>query len=64
MKTQDQCVYIVEDDDAVRDSLGLLLGLKGYRTLPFASADDFLAACASDRVLSITWKNRSIRRPC
>ena len=46
MKNQDQCVYIVEDDDAVRDSLGLLLGLKGYRTLPFASADDFLAACA------------------
>jgi len=46
MNSQDQCVYIVDDDDAVRDSLGLLLGLKGYRTLPFASADDFLAACA------------------
>ena len=45
MKNQDQCVYIVDDDDAVRDSLGLLLGLKGYRTLPFASADDFLGAC-------------------
>ena len=46
MKNQDQCVYIVDDDDAVRDSIGLLLGLKGYRTLPFASADDFLGACA------------------
>lgn len=46
MNNQDQCVYIVDDDAAVRDSLGLLLGLKGYRTLPFASADDFLGASA------------------
>lgn len=36
-------VYIVEDDAAARDSLALLLSLKGYRTLAFARAKDFLA---------------------
>jgi len=36
-------VSIVDDDIAVRDSLSLLLGLKGFRTLCFATAEDFLA---------------------
>jgi FixJ family two-component response regulator len=36
--------YIVDDDLAVRDSLSLLLSLRGYRTATFASAEDFLAA--------------------
>jgi RNA polymerase sigma factor (sigma-70 family) len=45
MTPQEQCVYIVDDDAAVRDSLGLLLGLHGYRTQPFASADNFLRVC-------------------
>ena len=49
MKNQEQCVYIVDDDAAVRDSLSLLLGLNGFHTLPFASADDFL------RVFDTTW---------
>ena len=35
-------VYIVDDDPAVRDALGLLLGVRGYRTAMFASAEDFL----------------------
>ena len=48
MKNQEQCVYIVDDDAAIRDSLGLLLGLNGYRTLPFSNADDFLKVCAPD----------------
>jgi FixJ family two-component response regulator len=39
-------VYIVDDDPAVRDSLALLLSLRGYRTATFASAGDFLAALA------------------
>ena len=37
-------VYIVDDDSAVRDSLSLLLSLRGYRTASFACAEDFLAA--------------------
>jgi FixJ family two-component response regulator len=37
-------VYIVDDDPAVRDSLSLLLSVRGYRTATFASAEDFLAA--------------------
>ncbi len=45
MKNHEQCVYIVDDDAAVRDSLSLLLGLNGFHTLPFASADDFLRLC-------------------
>lgn len=42
--TPEPTVYIVDDDAAVRDSLALLLGLKGYRTACFASAEAFLSA--------------------
>ncbi|HSN19975.1 MAG TPA: response regulator [Usitatibacter sp.] len=41
---EELAVYIVDDDPAVRDSLSLLLSLRGYRTATFASAEDFLAA--------------------
>lgn len=37
-------VYLVEDDAAVRDSLALLLQLRGYATAAFESAEAFLAA--------------------
>jgi FixJ family two-component response regulator len=37
-------VFIVDDDGSVRDSLSLLLSLRGYATATFASAEDFLAA--------------------
>ena len=40
----EQTVFIVDDDVAVRDALALLLGLKGYRTSIYSSAEDFLAA--------------------
>lgn len=41
-------VYIVDDDAAVRDSLSLLLSLRGYRTRIFADAASFLATLAAD----------------
>ncbi len=37
------CVFIVDDDAAVRDSLALLLGLRGFTTQCHASAEAFLA---------------------
>jgi two-component system response regulator FixJ len=39
----DLVVYIVDDDSAVRDSLSLLLSLRGYSTASFSRAEDFLA---------------------
>ncbi len=41
-------VFIVDDDPAVRDALGLLLGVRGYRTAVFASGEDFLQAWQRD----------------
>ena len=49
MTTSQQTVYIVEDDAAVRDSLGLMLGLAGYAVQSFGCAEDFL------RVYQPTW---------
>ena len=40
----DLTVYLVDDDAAVRDSLGLLLGLQGYRIAPFSNGPDVLKA--------------------
>ena len=37
-------VYIVDDDASMRDSLALMLGLLGHRTVCFDSAETFLAA--------------------
>ncbi|WP_313952539.1 response regulator [Accumulibacter sp.] len=44
----DLTVFIVDDDASVRDSLGLLLGLRGYRTAIFADAESFLQALSPD----------------
>lgn len=43
-------VFVVDDDAAVRDSLSLLLSLRGFATAVFASAEDFL------RVLDHRWR--------
>jgi FixJ family two-component response regulator len=43
------CVFIVEDDAAVRRSLALYLQLQGYATREYASAEDFLAAVPGER---------------
>jgi len=37
-------VFLIDDDAAVRDALGLLLGIQGYRLALFANAEDFLTA--------------------
>lgn len=42
MVQHDLTVFIVDDDPAVRDALGLLLGVRGYRTAVFAGAEAFL----------------------
>jgi RNA polymerase sigma factor (sigma-70 family) len=44
----DNTVFIIDDDAAVRDALGLLLGLRGYRTSVFADAASFLGALRPD----------------
>jgi FixJ family two-component response regulator len=43
-----ETVYIVDDDASVRDSLSLLLSLRGHATATFASAEDFLSAWQPD----------------
>jgi len=42
-------VYVVDDDDAVRDSLALLLEAAGLRVEAFAGAADALARCRDER---------------
>jgi len=40
----DQTIYVVDDDEALRDSLLWMLESNGYRATGFASAEAFLAA--------------------
>ncbi|HEY0832474.1 MAG TPA: response regulator, partial [Azospirillum sp.] len=42
-------VFVVDDDDAVRDSLQVLLECAGFRVESFASPADFLASDAPRR---------------
>lgn len=48
MQSSGFTVYIVEDDQSVRDALGLLLGLQGYSVSMFADAESFLGAYRID----------------
>ena len=41
-------VFIVDDDAAVRDSLAMLLELKGFHTRTYTSAEEFLERYRSD----------------
>jgi RNA polymerase sigma factor (sigma-70 family) len=43
-----RAVFVVDDDHAVRDAIGLLLGLRGYAPRVFASGSEFLAAIDGD----------------
>ena len=44
----DQRVHIVDDDEALRDSLVWLLESQGFAVTAYASAEAFLAACHDD----------------
>jgi FixJ family two-component response regulator len=48
MAPHTETVFIVDDDVSVRDSLALLLSLRGHPTASFAGAEDFLAALQPD----------------
>jgi RNA polymerase sigma factor (sigma-70 family) len=37
-------VFVIDDDESMRDSLALMLGLLGYRSASYASAEAFLAS--------------------
>ncbi len=43
-QTRPQLVYIIDDDEAVRDSIGMLLDSADLAYSSFAGAEDFLAA--------------------
>jgi FixJ family two-component response regulator len=43
-----ETIYLVDDDASVRDSLSLMLSLKGFATATFSSAEDFLATARTD----------------
>jgi two-component system, LuxR family, response regulator FixJ len=47
--TADQLIYVVDDDEAVRESLSLLLEARGYTVRSFAAAPEFLAAAPTLR---------------
>ena len=44
----DNTVFIIDDDASIRDALGLLLGVHGYRTLVFADPVTFLETYRDD----------------
>jgi two-component system response regulator FixJ len=39
------CVYVIDDEEAIRDSIGLLLRSVGIRSQGFGDARSFLSAC-------------------
>ena len=44
-----QTVYVVDDDEAVRDALGMLFGSVGYEAETYATAAEFLAGFDPER---------------
>jgi FixJ family two-component response regulator len=46
---EDGTVFLIDDDPSVRDSLTLLLSLKGLRTQPFANAESFIETYRPER---------------
>lgn len=48
MRSRNLTAFIVDDDPGVRDSVALMLGLFGYRTAVYDSAEAFLSAWQPD----------------
>ena len=48
MKTDAPIAHVVDDDEAVRDSIAMLLDTEGIANRAYASAEDFLAKHADD----------------
>ncbi|OGA03200.1 MAG: DNA-binding response regulator [Betaproteobacteria bacterium RIFCSPLOWO2_02_FULL_62_17] len=48
MTAIEHTVFIIDDDPSVRDALGLLLGVSGYRTMIFGDAESFRRAFSQD----------------
>jgi FixJ family two-component response regulator len=46
-------IAVVDDDDAVRDSLVFLLTVAGYNVAAYGSAADFLERCDTSRVAGL-----------
>ncbi|MCK6395256.1 response regulator transcription factor [Zoogloea sp.] len=44
VSTPEQIIYLVDDDEALRDSLAWLLESQGFKVAAFASAEEFLKA--------------------
>ena len=49
MSIEDAVVYVVDDDEAVRDSLSVLLRSVGYQAQTFESAMEFLESFDADQ---------------
>ena len=49
MSNSKATVYIVDDDEAVRGALQLLLKSADYVTAPFESAQDYLSQCSTQQ---------------
>jgi FixJ family two-component response regulator len=48
MRTDDHMVFIVDDDERLREALGELLASHGMRSVAFGSAGDYVAAEKTD----------------
>jgi FixJ family two-component response regulator len=48
-KNSNPLVYIVDDDDSMREAIELLLRTVGYQPVPFSRASDFLAKYNTDQ---------------
>jgi two-component system response regulator FixJ len=44
----DAVVHVIDDDEAVRESLGFVLDAAGFAAATYASAEQFLAICRND----------------